>query len=158
MTDKENSFCEEKRHLTLLVVKEKERSGCKKSIGNSILFFFPRIICWKKPILNVLVVQITLQVYTILKQECCLIDTKNSPLEINKHISNTAIYTVGSVLLSAFFVYSKSEYTIESVSVPGRLHDNSSKAHPIVMKFCTQNCLINISVEFEDGNDSSRNG
>ncbi len=56
------------------------------------------------------------------------------------------------------FVYSKSEYTIESVSVSVRLHDNSSKAHLIVMKFCTQNCLINISVEFEDENDSSRNG
>jgi hypothetical protein len=39
----------------------------------------------------------------------------------------------------------------------GRLHDNSSKLHPIVMKFCTQNCLINISLEFEDENDSSRN-
>jgi hypothetical protein len=39
-----------------------------------------------------------------------------------------------------------------------RLHDNSSKAHLIAMKFCTQNCLINISVEFEDENDSSRNG
>ena len=37
-----------------------------------------------------------------------------------------------------------------------RLHDNSSKAHPIVMKFCTQNCLINISVEFEDEKDWSR--
>ena len=55
-------------------------------------------------------------------------------------------------------MYSKSEYTLESVSVSVRLHDNSSKAHPIVMKFCTQNCLINISVEFEDENDSSKNG
>src|ERR1700722_9902710 len=60
----------------------------------------------------------------------------------------------------SFFVYSKSEYTLESVSVSVRpsvrIHDNSSKAHPIVMKFCTQNCLINISVEFEDENDWSR--
>ena len=46
----------------------------------------------------------------------------------------------------------------QCVRPSGRLHDNSSKAHPIVMKFCTQNCLINISVEFEDENDSSRNG
>jgi hypothetical protein len=37
-----------------------------------------------------------------------------------------------------------------------RLHDNSSKAHPILMKFCTQNCLINISIWFEDENDWSR--
>jgi len=32
------------------------------------------------------------------------------------------------------------------------------KADRIVMKFCTQNCLSNISVEFEDENDPSRNG
>ena len=58
-------------------------------------------------------------------------------------------------------MYSKSEYTLESVSVSGRpavrLHDNFWKAHPIGLKFCTQNCLINISVEFEDENDPSRN-
>jgi hypothetical protein len=46
-----------------------------------------------------------------------------------------------------FFVYSKSEYTLESVSESVRLHDNSSKAHPTVMKFCTQ---------FEDENDWSK--
>ncbi len=34
-----------------------------------------------------------------------------------------------------------------------RLQDNTSKAHRIVMKFRTQNCLINISVEFEDEKD-----
>ena len=56
-----------------------------------------------------------------------------------------------------FFVYSKSEYTLESVSVSGRLHDNSPKARPIVTKFSIQNGLINISVEFEDENDWSRN-
>ena len=60
------------------------------------------------------------------------------------------------------FVYSKSEYTLESVSVSGRpsvrLHDNSSQLHSIELKFCAQNCLINISVEFEDENDPSRNG
>jgi hypothetical protein len=39
-------------------------------------------------------------------------------------------------MLASFFVYSKSEYTIKSVSVSGRIHDNSSKANPIVMKFC----------------------
>ena len=64
-------------------------------------------------------------------------------------------------LAYAIFVYSKSEYTIESVSVSGRpsgrLHDNSSQLHPIELKLCTQNCLINISVEFEDENDPSRN-
>ena len=58
-------------------------------------------------------------------------------------------------------VYSKSEYTLDSVSVSVRpsvrLHDNSSQLHPIELKFCTQNCLINISVEFEDENDPSRN-
>ena len=64
----------------------------------------------------------------------------------------------------AFFVYSKSEYTLESVSMSvrpsvrpsGRLHDNSSQFHPIELKFCAQNCLINISVEFEDEKDPSR--
>ena len=39
----------------------------------------------------------------------------------------------------------------------GRLHDNSSQLQPIKLKFCTQNCLINISVEFEDENDPLRN-
>ena len=55
-------------------------------------------------------------------------------------------------------MYSKSEYTLESVSMSGRLHDNSSQLHPIELKFCAQNCLINISVEFEDEKDPSRNG
>ncbi len=59
-------------------------------------------------------------------------------------------------------MYSKSEYTLESVSVAvrpaGRLHDNSSQLHSIELKFCAQNCLINISVEFEDEKDPSRNG
>ncbi len=34
------------------------------------------------------------------------------------------------------FVYSKSENTLESVSMSGRLHDNSSRANPIGMKLC----------------------
>ena len=55
-------------------------------------------------------------------------------------------------------MYSKSEYTLESVSVSGRLHDNSSQLHSGELKFCAQNCLINISVEFEDEKDPSRNG
>ncbi len=42
------------------------------------------------------------------------------------------------------------------VHPPVRLHDNSWKANPIVMKFGTQHYLINISVEFEDENNSSR--
>jgi hypothetical protein len=46
----------------------------------------------------------------------------------------------------------------QCVRPSGCLHHNSSKVHPIVMKFCSQNCLINISVEFEDENDSARNG
>ncbi len=58
------------------------------------------------------------------------------------------------------FVYSKSEYTLELVSMSvrpaGRLHDNFWKAHPIAMKFSTQHYLIKISVEFEDQNNSSR--
>ena len=48
-------------------------------------------------------------------------------------------------------MYSKSEYTLESVSVSVRpsvrLHDNSSQLHSIELKFCAQNCLINISRE-----------
>jgi len=55
-------------------------------------------------------------------------------------------------------VYSKSEYIRKSVSMSGRLHDNVWKAHPIVMEFSTELYLINISAEFEDENDSSRNG
>ena len=55
-------------------------------------------------------------------------------------------------------MYSKSEYTLESVSVSGRLHDNSLQIHSIELKFCVQNCLINISVEFEDEKDPARNG
>jgi hypothetical protein len=62
--------------------------------------------------------------------------------------------------LSIIFVYSKSEYTLKSVSVSvraaGRLHDYSWKAHSIVMKFSTQLYLINISLEFEDENNLSR--
>ena len=45
-----------------------------------------------------------------------------------------------------------------SVRPAGRLHDNSSQLHSIELKFCAHNCLINISVEFEDENDPSRNG
>jgi hypothetical protein len=30
-----------------------------------------------------------------------------------------------------------------------RLHDNSSKAHPIVMKFCTQNCHDEQAIKYE---------
>ena len=58
-------------------------------------------------------------------------------------------------------MYSKSEYTTkigQCVRPSVRLFDNSSQLHPIELKFCTQNCLINISVEFEDENDPSRNG
>jgi hypothetical protein len=47
---------------------------------------------------------------------------------------------------------------LESVSMSVRLHDNSSQLQPIVLKFCTQNCLSNISVEFEDEIDPSRSG
>ena len=53
-------------------------------------------------------------------------------------------------------MYSKSEYTLESVSVSVRLHDNFWKDSPVVMKFSTQHYLINISVKFEDENNSSR--
>ena len=66
-----------------------------------------------------------------------------------------------SIVSTSFLVYSKSEYTTrisQYVRPVGRLHDNSSILHPIKLKFCTQNCLINISVEFEDENDPSRNG
>ena len=51
------------------------------------------------------------------------------------------------------FVYSKSEYTLKSVSMSVRPAVNTiapEKTHPIVMKFLPQLYLINISVEFED--------
>jgi hypothetical protein len=58
------------------------------------------------------------------------------------------------------FVYSKSEYTLKSVSVSGRpsgrLHDNFRTDDPIVTKFSTQMYLIKVSVEFEDEQNSSR--
>jgi hypothetical protein len=60
-----------------------------------------------------------------------------------------------------FLVYSKSEYTTrigQCVRPAVRLHDNSSQLHPIALKMCAQNCLSNISVEFEDENDPARNG
>ena len=58
-------------------------------------------------------------------------------------------------------MYSKSEYTTiigQYVRPAGRLHDNFWKENPIVMKFSTQFSLINVSVEFEDGKNPSRNG
>ncbi len=39
-----------------------------------------------------------------------------------------------------------------------RLHDKSSQLHSIELKFCAQNCLMNISVELEDEKDPSGNG
>jgi hypothetical protein len=44
----------------------------------------------------------------------------------------------------------------QCVRPSGRLNDNFWKANPIVMKFCTQHYLNNISLEFEDENNSSR--
>ncbi len=61
------------------------------------------------------------------------------------------------------FVYSKKwvhsrigQCVRPAVRPSGRLHDNYWKANPIVVKFCTQHYLINISLEFEDENNSSR--
>ena len=51
-------------------------------------------------------------------------------------------------------MYSKSEYTIESVTVPIRLHDDSRQTCPIAMKLFIQNSLNNISAELEDESDS----
>ena len=59
------------------------------------------------------------------------------------------------------FVYSKSEYTTkigQCVRPSVRLFDNFRKESQIVMKFSTQFSLINVSVEFEDEKDPSRNG
>jgi hypothetical protein len=56
-------------------------------------------------------------------------------------------------------VYSKSECTIESVSVPVRPALNTITLQRIIWlwwNFSTQNCLINISVEFKDDNDSPK--
>ena len=53
----------------------------------------------------------------------------------------------------AFFVYSKKwvhSKIGQCVRPAVRLHDNSRKTHPIVMKILPQLYLINISVEFED--------
>ena len=86
--------------------------------------------------------------------------TYQAPVFYCPGLNLTLFHAVHSFVL--FFVYSKSEYTLESVSVSGspsgRLHDNSSQLHSIELKFCAQNCLINISVEFEDEKDPSRNG
>ena len=46
----------------------------------------------------------------------------------------------------------------QCVRPAGRRHDNSSQLHPIELKFCAHNCFINISVEFEDEKDPSKNG
>ncbi len=64
-----------------------------------------------------------------------------------------------SFKICLIFVYSKSEYTLrigQCVRPAGRLHDNFWKANPIVVKFFTQHYLKNISLEFEDENNSSR--
>ena len=34
-----------------------------------------------------------------------------------------------------FFVYSKSEYTLKSITMSGRLHNNSSKSYPTMIDF-----------------------
>jgi hypothetical protein len=66
------------------------------------------------------------------------------------------------VELYFFLCTQKMSTLLKSVSVSVRpsvrLSDNSSQLHPIELKFCVQNYLINISVEFEDENDPSRNG
>ena len=67
-----------------------------------------------------------------------------------------------TILLYVLFLCTQKVSTLESVSVSVRpsvrLHDNSSQLHSIELKFCAQNCLINISVEFEDETDPSKNG
>jgi len=49
-----------------------------------------------------------------------------------------------------FLCTQKVRTLLESVSMSVRLDDNSSQLHRIELKFCIQNCLINISVKFED--------
>ena len=56
-------------------------------------------------------------------------------------------------------MYSKSEYTRESVSVsvrPAVYTITPEKLIRLFLKFCTQHYLIHTSVEFEDENNSSR--
>ncbi len=84
----------------------------------------------------------------------------NSSLVANHAIESSTIDIIRTepVKIYLLVVYSKSEYTLESVGMSGRLHDNSSQLHSSELKFCAQNCLISISVEFEDEKDPSRNG
>ena len=53
-------------------------------------------------------------------------------------------------------MYSKNEHTLESIGVSIYLHDNFWRNSPTVMKFSTPHYPMNISVEFENGYDSSR--
>ncbi len=89
---------------------------------------------------------------------CFLFFISSSTLRHNWLVQCTYFFLLLFLEFYPIIVYSKSKYALESVSVrpSSRLHDNSWKPNPIVMKFCTQNYLINISVEFEDENNSSR--
>jgi len=90
------------------------------------------------------------------------VNTQELPKILPFSCSLNSIHFYKFIIEWLFFVYSKSEYTLESVSVfvrpSARLHDNSSQLHSIALKFCALNCLINILVEFEDEKDPSRNG
>ena len=50
----------------------------------------------------------------------------------------------------------KNEYTLKSVSVSGRLFDNSRNKALTALNFFTQHHRTNVSVEFEDGPNSFR--
>ena len=56
---------------------------------------------------------------------------------------------------SCFFLRTQKVRTLENRSVSSHLLDNSSQLHSVVVKFCTQNYLINISIEFENEHNSS---
>jgi hypothetical protein len=91
----------------------------------------------------------------------CLTNTQWS--QRYRCIDNDLIFLHLSMMFcgcNVVFVYSKSEYTLESVSMSvcpsGRLHDNFLKVQSIVMKFSTHHYLINISAEFEDEPNSPR--
>ena len=63
-----------------------------------------------------------------------------------------------SDVIMVLFVYSKSEYTLESVSMSGRpavYTITREKVRAIGLKFFIQIYLVYISLEFEDGHDSS---
>ena len=85
------------------------------------------------------------------------VQTFSSDLTIWYTFCSTHNFRIKSEGFRIFCVLKKKdEYTLKSVSMSGRLHDNSRNNGLTALKFFTQHCHINISVKFEDEPNSLR--